>query len=75
MPQQVAGKFQTGEINVILNYINEPDPMNVALKFVAIGVGVIFALCIVSVILSHNRRKKKLRAGMDFNESLEPKDE
>ena len=75
VPQQVAGKFQTGEINVILNYINEPDPMNVALKFVAIGVGVIFALCIVSVILSHNRRKKKLRAGMDFNESLEPKDE
>ena len=74
VPPEIAGAFQTGEINVILNYINEPDPMKTALKFVIIGVGVILVLCIVSAVMSHNKRKKRLQAAMDFNEELEPRD-
>ena len=74
VPPKVNGTFGAGEINVILNYVNKPDPMKKILVVVAIGVGVIFVLCIASAIASSVKRKKKLRAAMDFNNSLEPKE-
>lgn len=74
VPPKVNGTFKSGEINVILNYLNKPDPMKRALVVVLIGVGVIFAACIASAVMSSVKRKNKLRAQMDFNESLEPKD-
>ena len=49
--------------------------MKKVLKYVTIGVGVIFALCIVSVIASRVKRKKKLKAAMEFNSSLEPQND
>ncbi len=73
VPPEVAGTFKKGEINVILNYANKPDPMKKALKVVTIGVGVIFALCLASAVASRIKRKRKLRAAMDFNNELEPK--
>ncbi len=75
VPPQVVGTFKAGEINVILTYLNKPDPMKKVLKYVTIGVGVIFALCIVSVIASRVKRKKKLKAAMEFNSSLEPQND
>jgi len=74
VPPQITGSFKTGEINVILNYSSKPDPLKQAMVWVFVGVGVIFALCIASVIVSHNKRKKKLKAAMDFTDALEPKE-
>ena len=72
VPPQITGSFKKGEINVILTYNNKPDPLKQAMVWVFVGVGVIFALCIASAILSHNKRKKKLQAAMDFTDALEP---
>ena len=74
VPENIAGSFKSGEINVILNYLNEPNPQKQVLKIVLIGVGVIFALCAGSLVLSYFRRKKALKSGMDITEDLEPKD-
>ena len=72
VPPQITGSFKKGEINVILTYNNKPDPLKQAMVWVFVGVGVIYALCIASAILSHNKRKKKLQAAMDFTDALEP---
>ena len=73
VPREVAGAFQKGEINVILNYKSTPDPMKTTLRIVMIALGVISGLCVASVIVSRLKRKKKLRAAMDIENSLEPK--
>ena len=73
-PEEVSGKFKPGEINVILNYLNEPDPLKQVAVFVYIGVGVILSACIASLIISRVRRKKKLKAVMDITEDLEPEE-
>ena len=72
VPKQVTGAFMPGEINVMLSYLNEPDPMQIVARIVLIGAGVIVALCIVSAIVSFNRRKKRLKAAMDITTALEP---
>ena len=68
VPEQCSGVFAKGEINVIFNYLNKPDPMKTALKFVMVGVGVIFVLCVASAIISRNKRKKVLGEKIDFVE-------
>lgn len=68
VPEQCSGTFKKGEINVLFNYLNEPDPMKKALVFVFAGVGIIFALCIASVISSGIKRRKKIRENMDISE-------
>ena len=68
VPENVSGQFKSGEVNVILNYLNKPDPNKTLLKFVLIGVGVIAALCVASVIVSFVKRKKTLKANMDIKE-------
>ena len=66
VPEQISGAFKPGEINVILNYLNQPDPMKQAMVVVFIGAGVILALCAASVIHSNYKRKKVLREKMDI---------
>ena len=73
VPPEVAGSFIKGEINVILNYDSDPDPLKQASVLIFIGVGVIFTLCVVSVVLSRINRKKKLRAAMDIADDAEEK--
>ena len=68
VPENVSGQFKNGEINVIINYLNKPDPNKTLLKYVLIGVGVIAVLCVASVIVSFVKRKKTLKANMDFKE-------
>ena len=68
VPEQCSGVFKKGEINVIFNYLNEPDPMKKAVGFVFAGVGIIFVLCIASVISSGFKRRKKIRDNMDISE-------
>ncbi len=66
VPRQAGGNFAKGEINVIFSYLNKPDPMKQTAVMVFIGVGVIFALCIGSIIWSGIKRKKTLREKMDI---------
>ena len=74
VPEKITGAFKPGEINVILNYVNEPDPLKQVSVFVFIGAGVILAACAASVIVSGVRRRKALGAAMDITDELEPEE-
>ena len=74
LPRQVNGTFRKGEINVVFHYLNNPDPLEAVARFVVIGAGAILVLCIISGIISYNKRKKRLKAAMDITTDLEPKE-
>lgn len=73
LPNNTVGVFKKGEINILFRYSTQPDPYADMLVYVYIGAGVIFALCLVSAVMSRVNRKKRLRAAMEF--SSEPKAE
>lgn len=58
LPKNISGKFTKDEINVLLCYSTQPDPLAGALVYIYIGAGVILALCAVSAIYTYNKRKK-----------------
>ena len=58
LPKNFAGTFQKGEINVLMSYSTEPDPLAEVLVYVYIGAGLILALCIASSIVSYYKRKQ-----------------
>ena len=68
VPEQCYGTFAKGEINVLFNYVSDPDPYKDMLVYVYIGAGVILALCIASTIYSNISRKRKYMAEMDIEE-------
>lgn len=68
LPDNFKGTFKKGEINVLFRYSSEPDPYKGWLVAVGIGAGVVLVLCVISVIISHNQRKKMLMARMDIVE-------
>ncbi len=57
LPENFSGVFKSGEINVILNYSTQPDPLKSALPFIYVGTGIILALCIFSAFYSYRKRK------------------
>lgn len=69
IPNDSVGVFKKGEINILFRYSTQPDPFADLLVYVYIGAGVILTLCIVSAVLSRVRRKKKLRAAMEFSDN------
>lgn len=70
VPNNTIGTFKKGEINLLFRYSTQPDPFSEMLVYVIIGVGVVFTLCVVSVVYSRIKRKKKLRAGMDISSDI-----
>ena len=58
LPKNISGKFTKDEINVLLCYSTQPDPLAGVLVYIYIGAGVILALCAVSAIYTYNKRKK-----------------
>lgn len=68
IPDNSAGIFKSGEINVLFNYSTVPDPLADMMIYVFIGAGVILALCIVSYIYSNVSRKRRFSANMDIDE-------
>ncbi len=69
VPEKSSGVFAKGEINVIFNYISDPDPYADLLIYVYIGAAVIFALCIISAVYTRKARKRKFIAEMDIDEN------
>lgn len=68
VPEKANGTFKSGEINVVLSYSSNPDPLKQMLPFVYVGTGLIIALCAASVIYSSNKRKKRIMAELDIEE-------
>lgn len=66
LPKNFSGEFKKGEINVLLSYSTDPDPLADMLIYIYIGVGAIFALCIASAIYSQVKRKKLLMKKMEI---------
>ncbi len=58
LPKNISGRFTKDEINVLLCYSTQPDPLAGVLVYIYIGAGVILALCAVSAIYTYNKRKK-----------------
>ncbi|MCQ2513492.1 MAG: type I pullulanase [Ruminococcus sp.] len=67
-PENFAGFFTEGEINVILNYTSTPDVLEQVMVYVYIGTGLILAMCLASVLYSDISRKKKYMAEMDIED-------
>lgn len=68
VPEKANGTFKSGEINVVISYSSNPDPLKQMLPFVYVGTGLIIALCAASVIYSSNKRKKRIMAELDIEE-------
>ncbi len=68
VPEKANGTFKSGEINVVLSYSSNPDPLKQMLPFVYVGTGLIIALCAASVIYSSNKRKKRIMTELDIEE-------
>lgn len=68
LPENFSGVFKQGEINVLFRYTSRPDPYADALKYVAVALGVVFVLCIVSAFCSHYSRRKRMMEKMDIIE-------
>ncbi len=66
LPENFSGIFKNGEINVLLCYSTQPDPLADALVYVYIGTGVILALCLFSVFYSYRKRKKYHMENLDI---------
>lgn len=58
LPKNISGRFTKDEINVLLCYSTQPDPLAGVLVYIYIGAGVMLALCAVSAIYTYNKRKK-----------------
>ncbi len=74
LPENFRSTFRKGEINVLFRYTSRPDPFKNALKYVWIALGVIAALCIGSVFVSHFQRKKRMMNNLDIIENVDKKD-
>ena len=59
---------------MLFRYTSRPDPFKNALKYVGIALGVIVALCIGSVFVSHFQRKKRMMNNLDIIENVDKKD-
>lgn len=68
IPENCYGTYKKGEINVLFNYVSDPDPFKDMLVYVYIGAGIILALCAVSAIYGRISRKRKYMAEMDIEE-------
>lgn len=68
VPEQCYGTFAKGEINVLFNYVSDPDPYKDMLVYVYIGTGAILVLCIASTIYSNISRKRRYMAEMDIED-------
>lgn len=68
IPENAAGTFKDGEINVIYSYSSTPDPYKNMIVYVYVGTGIILALCVASVIYSGIARKRKFYENLDIDE-------
>ncbi len=68
VPDNCYGTYVKGEINVLFNYVSDPDPYKDMLVYVYIGAGLILALCAVSAVYGRISRKRKFMAEMDIEE-------
>lgn len=68
VPKNSYGTYVKGEINVLFNYVSDPDPYKDMLVYVYIGAGLILALCAVSAVYGRISRKRKFMAEMDIEE-------
>lgn len=68
VPENAAGKFKKGEINVIYSYSSSPDPFKKLIVYVYIGAGIILFLCAASVIFSGVSRKRRFCKNLDIDE-------
>lgn len=75
LPKNFAGTFQKGEINVLMSYSTEPDPLAEVLVYVFIGAGLILALCIASSIISYYKRKQIHMDNLEIVDSINYSDD
>ena len=75
LPKNFAGTFQKGEINVLMSYSTEPDPLAEVLVYVYIGAGLILALCIASSIISYYKRKQIHMDNLEIVDSINYSDD
>ena len=68
VPENCYGTYVKGEINVLFNYVSDPDPFKEMLVYVYIGAGVILALCIASTVYGNISRKRKYMSEMDIED-------
>jgi hypothetical protein len=67
-PENFAGFFSEGEINVIFSYSTVPNPLKDVEVYVFVGAGIIAELCVASVIWNNINRKRKFLAEIDIEE-------